>query len=335
MIIDAYSHVLTPKYLELMRKVAPRVFEVEWTPTTAPALTNMELRFRMMDRFPDMRQVISNCAPVVGEIADPKDAAELAHIANDEMAELLTKYPERFVGAIANLPYNDMDAALKEADRAIKELKFNGVHLYTTLNGDPVDHPRFFPLYEKMVQYNLPIWLHPRRVGEGTVPLYPNEKQSKYYLHGMFGWPFETTVAMGRLVFGGIMEKYPDLNIITHHSGGIMAIMEDRVNTEWSLYHMKPGAKTPFTTPLRRHPLEYFRRFYADTALKSMTSLVAECSFFGADHVLFGVDVPYDWEYGGWSVQLVLKNIEQMNLSAQQKAMILEENARRLLRLPV
>ncbi len=335
MIIDAYSHVLTPKYLEALKKAAPKVFDLEWTPTTAPALWDLDLRFRIMDNYPGLVQVISNCAPVVGEITDAKTATQLARLANDEMADLVAKYPDRFAGAIANLPFNDMEAALEEADRAIKELKFRGVQIYTTLNGCPLDHPKFMPLYEKMCQYNLPIWLHPRRDGEGSMPHYSTEKESKYYLHGMFGWPYETAVAMGRLVFSGTLEKYPDLKLITHHSGSMVSIFEDRITTEWNLYEMLPRAKSPFTTLLRRQPVDYFRTFYADTALKSLPSLMATYSFFGAEHIVFGVDVPFDREFGNWSLRITLDNIAKMDIPDSDKKKILEGNARKLLRLPV
>lgn len=138
----------------------------------------------------------------------------------------------------------------------------------------------------------------------------------------------------------GIPEHFPALIYclpLGNHLGplGMVAIMEGRITTEWNLYHMRPSAKTPFTAPLKRGPVDYFRMFYADTALKSLASLNAECAFFGVDHVWFGVDSPFDREFGGWSYRITLDNIARMELSAADKKKILEENARKLLRLPV
>ena len=115
----------------------------------------------------------------------------------------------------------------------------------------------------------------------------------------------------------------------------MVPIMEDRINTEWNLYEMQPRAKSPFTTPLTRHPIEYFRMFYADTALKSLPSLMAAYSFFGADHIVFGVDMPFDRESGNWSLIITLENITRMAIPESDKRKILEDNARRLLGLPV
>ena len=107
--------------------------------------------------------LLTIAGPNLESVLEPKDAAECARIANDEMAELVAKHPDRFCGACASLPMNDIDAALAETDRAIKDLRFRGVEIFTDHNGRPVDAPEILPLYEKMAAYNLPILLHPRR----------------------------------------------------------------------------------------------------------------------------------------------------------------------------
>jgi predicted TIM-barrel fold metal-dependent hydrolase len=122
-------------------------------------LTDRDARLRILDEFEDMVQVLSVTVPPLEEIVNPEEAAELARIANDEMAELVNKYPNRFVGAVAGLPMNDVDAALRETDRAIKDLKFKGVQIASSINGKPLDRPEFLGLYEKMAQYDLPIWI--------------------------------------------------------------------------------------------------------------------------------------------------------------------------------
>ena len=173
-----------------------------------------------MDKFQDLVQVLTIAGPNVESVSNPKEAVDLAMIANDEMAELVLKYPDRFVGAVACLPMNDMDAALKEADRAINDLRFRGVEIFTDINGKPVDLPEFMPLYEKMESYNLPILLHPRR--ENLKADYAGETSSKYLIYTNFGWPYESSAAMARLAFSGVFDKYPRLKVLTHHAGGMI-----------------------------------------------------------------------------------------------------------------
>ena len=129
------------------------------------------------------------------------------------MAELIAKHPDRFVSAAACLPMNSMEAALAETDRAIQELGFKGVQIYSPTGDKPLDHPDFMPLYEKMAAYELPIWIHPKRGID--FPDYKSEDHSKYWIFSMFGWPYETTAAMTRLVFSGVMGKIPQAQI--HH----------------------------------------------------------------------------------------------------------------------
>src|SRR3989304_10592515 len=201
--IDAYAHIVPPRYKELLSKIAPGECERKITPF--PALWNLEERFRVMDRYGELTQVITLGWPPIEEIADPVKAVELAKIANDEIAELVNKYPGRFIAGIAHLPMNNMDAALKELDRAIVDLRLRGVPIYSPVNDKPLDSPEFWPLYEKMEQYDLPVFIHPMRSG----PDYRTQNTSKYMISSIFGWPYETTVAMTRLVFSGVLEMHP------------------------------------------------------------------------------------------------------------------------------
>ena len=180
MLIDVFSHVLPPRYLEERNKRAGKRLATQYGKYfhANPGLTSLDVRFRAMDKFPEAVQLLTIAGPNVESVLDPNDAAECARIANDEMAELVAKHPDRFCGACACLPMNDIDAALVETDRAINELRFRGVEIFTDLNGKPLDAPDIFPLYEKMAGYNLPILLHPRRTN--TAADYEGETASKY-----------------------------------------------------------------------------------------------------------------------------------------------------------
>lgn len=129
-----------------------------------PALTDLDLRFRHMDQYPGLRQVLSMAVPPLEYAVDATDAVDLARLANDEMAGLVQKHPDRFAAGIASLPMNDVDAAIRETERAVETLGLKGIQLYTPVNGRPLDRPEFLPLYEKMAGYGLPIWIDRRTI---------------------------------------------------------------------------------------------------------------------------------------------------------------------------
>jgi predicted TIM-barrel fold metal-dependent hydrolase len=159
--IDVFSHVMTPKYIEAVDRLTPYGVFAKSLVSQTPSLINMDYRFKIMDEYKEYLQVMTN-AQFSRVLADP-NSVELAKIANDEMAELVSKHPDRFASAIASLPLTNIDATLKEIDRAIIELKFRGIEMWTPINGKPLDRPEFFPIYEKMSHYNLPILIHPMR----------------------------------------------------------------------------------------------------------------------------------------------------------------------------
>jgi predicted TIM-barrel fold metal-dependent hydrolase len=334
MLIDLFTHILPPRYLEERNKRAGTGFTSQYAkyPTANPGLTDLGIRFRIMDKFPDLVHVLTIAGPNVESITSPGDAVELTRIANDEMAELVAKYPDRFVGAVASLPMSDVEAALREADRCINDLRFRGVEVFTDINGRPLDDPEFMPLYEKMESYNLPILLHPRR--ENLRVDYPGETLSKYLVYTNFGWPYETSVAMARLAFGGVLEKYPRLKIVTHHAGGMVPFFAKRIQLSHDFNRMRMGYTYP--NPLTKAPIDYYRMFYCDTAIQgNAPALMCAHSFFGGDHMLFGTDMPYDNQLGERATRETIEAIEEMDISASDRKKIFEDNARDLLRLPV
>ena len=285
-----------------------------------------------MDKFEGLLQVLTIAGPNVESITESKDTVELAKIANDEMAELVEKYPDRFAGAIACLPMNDVDAAIIEANRAIDELRFRGVEIFTDINGKPVDSAEFMPLYELLSDINLPIFLHPRRTN--TTPDYEGEADSKFLVFTNFGWPYETSKAMARLAFGGVLENYPNLKVVTHHAGGMVPYFHKRIELSWDFNVMRMGY-TP-ERPLNKEPLEYYKMFYCDTAIQgNPAALMCAHDFFGVGHMLFGTDTPYDNQMGERVYAETIGAIQQMPISDAEKKMIFEGNIRELLRLPM
>jgi aminocarboxymuconate-semialdehyde decarboxylase len=326
--IDIYSHLIPPKLKELMLEKQKTIREI----TTNVSLYDLDARFRVMDRYPDLVQVLTLPGATPDELAGPAGAPAMARRINDEMAELVDRYPYRFAGAAAVLPTSDIDASLREIDRAVNELKLKGILLRIPINGKPVDRPEFFPLYEKMCQLNLPIWFHPQR--SPRVPDYPDESESKYIIWHLWGLVVESTNSMTRLVMSGVMEKYPALKIIIHHCGAMVPYFSERITNHYHQSEMRN--KTQFTVGLTQRPVEYFRRFYTDTALIGNTpALMCACDFYGAGQILFGTDSPFDAQLGDYGTRRTIDAIERMDIPAADKKRIFEDNARELLRLPV
>ena len=330
--IDIYAHIIPPKFKDLIFGGGKGSFALKEHLSNYPTLFDLDHRFRIMDKYPDVIQVITVSGVSVDEVAPPKEAAVLAQKVNDEMAELVRKYPDRFTVGVATVSTGDIDSALKELDRAFNQLNLRGLQLRIPINRKPVDQPEFFPIYEKMCQYNLPIWWHPE--GRVDLPNYEGESESKYWIWHLWGLPFETTISMTRLIFGGVLNKYPNLKIITHHCGAMVPFFADRIRNHYNFLEMRN--KKDFHHGLTEHPVEYFRKFYNDTAiLGNPSALMCAYEFFGPDRLLFGTDVPFDPTLGDYGTGQTIKAIEQMNIPDTDKKKIFEDNARKLLRLPI
>jgi uncharacterized protein len=328
--IDIFTHVMLPRYRERLYKYAHKFATEKAVQDRRPVLTDNRARLQKLEPYPDMVQVLSATMPPVEEVVGPGEAAELARICNDEIAELVAKHPDRYIAAIANVPLNNMDIALKETERAIRELGFKGIQIHTRVLGKPLSSEELFPLYEIMVKHDLPIWIHPMR--SSNQPDYPTESVSYNQLFSIFGWPYDTTVAMARLIFAGVLERFPTIKFITHHCGGMVPYFADRLIVHYNNGLERLGA--PHFPGLTKHPVDYFRMFYGDTALNGNPSaLRCGLEFFGEDHVLFGTDMPYDIENGGVSIRETIRAIEAMGVSDSVRSKIYEGNARRLLHL--
>lgn len=317
MVIDAFTHIIPPKYSLAIEKMAGAGKIPSFGSLSGefhvPGMIDVEDRFKLMDKTPGVRDVVTVTGPFLETIVGPADATELAKIANDEVAEIVARYPDRFAAGMAILPLNDIESSLREIDRSIKELKLRGIEIGTDVNGKPLDSPDLMPIYERMERYDFPIYIHPSK--NFLFPEYPGEKESKYNLFGSIGWPHATSMAMLRLAHGGVLEKYPKLKFITHHAGGTVPHLAKRI--EGSDRHALPK-------PI----LDYLRMFYNDTAVQgNIPNLNTALAFFGADHLLFGTDFPF-----GNAID-ALRTIEGWEIPAVEKKKILEDNAKLLLHL--
>ena len=326
--VDAFAHVLPRRYLdrldkhletsisgERLRYYREGVFNFE------PALTDLDARRRAIEPFGDYRQVLVLAVPPLEEVGPPEVASDFARLANDETAELVTKHPELFVGFAAALPLNDVDASARELDRACSDLGALGGLVYSNVSGVPLDDQRFEPLLARAEALDRALWLHPTR--DATFADYSTERSSDYGLWWSLGWPYETAAALSRLVYSGAMERHPRLKVVAHHGAGMVPHFAARLG-------MGPGYRQ-IEGSLPRPPIEYFKRFYADTALFGAPHAVrCVVDFFGPEHVLFGTDMPLGPPH---AVKSTIDDVEACDLGEGDRAAVYFRNAERLLGL--
>jgi len=329
--IDIFNHIWPPEYFAKVQEVAPQLKDMGHRVASVPMISDLDERFRVMDLFDDYSQVLSLSSPPPEVIGDPQQALDLVRIGNDAMAELVSGYPDRFPGFTASLPMNNPDGFMSEAKRAVEDLGAFGVQIYTNAAGRPMDSDEFRPLYALMADYDKPIWVHPTRLP--SIADYPTEERSLYEIWWTLGWPYETSAFMSRLVFSKLFDEFPNIKIITHHGGGLVPMLEGRLGPGWD----QLGSRTSWTDytklleDLEKRPLDYFRMFYADTALFGATA-GTECAldFFGVDHFLFASDSPFDPEGGPMYIRETIKIVDNLDISEEERANIYFGNAERL-----
>jgi len=333
--LDIFNHIYPPAYYTQLMKVAPDYKDIGKRMRNIPMLADLEVRFRVMDQFDDYHQVLSLPTPPIEVFAGNGQAArDLATAANDGMAELVQRYPDRFPGFVAALPLNDPDHAARELHRAVDDLGARGFQLFSNIAGKPVTAPEFLPLFEAMAGYDLPIWLHPFRGADFAD--YQTEDRSQFEIWWTFGWPYDTSAAMARVVFEGYFDRFPNLKIITHHMGAMIPYFAGRVGPGWDQLGARTSDKdySAVLKSLTKRPFDYFKMFYGDTALfGAYDATVCGLKFFGADHVLFASDAPFDPEKGPMYIRETIAIVDRLPVSDTEREQIYWRNAARLLKL--
>ena len=337
--IDAFCHLMPREYYDQFFRldVGPHARNLRKRVSNIPALVDMDVRFAQMDEFGDYRQIINIAAPPVETLGSPKVSREMSRIGNEAMAELVRKHPDRFVGFTACVPMDDPDAAVEELDYAVGELGALGAQIYTHVNDEPMDQPVFDPFYARVAELGKLLQVHPCRSSEWAD--YPTEDRSKYEIWWTFGWEYDLSAFMARMVFSGVLERYPDLKMLIHHGGSMVPHFAGRVGPGWD----QLGARTPEHqkgdiegAELTGRPIDYFRMMYADTAMFGAAhALRCSIDFYGVDHVLFSSDSPYDPERGPGYIRATIKNLEEIGLSDTEREAIFHGNVSRLLGLNV
>ncbi len=327
--IDVHAHFFPERYLDLIaREGGPHRARIDRSDPKGPRIVlrdsptlpldptywDLDRRRKAMDRVGVAVHALSLTAPMV-YWADGDLGQRLAASVNDAMSEAHRAYPERFVGC-ATLPLQDSKRALTELERAASLPGIRGVYLGTNINGRELSDPEFTPIFAACEARRLPVLLHPLTViGAGN-------RLSRFYLNNFLGNPFDTAIAAAHLVFGGVLDRFPRLEVCLPHAGGAMPYLVGR------LTH---GQKVrPETKGVAKRAFEaYVRRFTYDTISHAPAALQYLVDLVGADRVMVGSDFCFDMGPTR-PREIVVRGIK---LSAKDRVRILSENARRLLRL--
>jgi aminocarboxymuconate-semialdehyde decarboxylase len=327
-IVDIYCHIFPDAFFQEMNRIAPRLGNIGARLRGVKKLFDLDERFREMDQFGDYREIISLPNPPIEDFATGEVGLKLARIGNDAMAELCARHPARFPTFVAALSMTDVEGSAEEARRAVKELGAGGVQIFTNIAGRPLDDPAYESIFATMAELDQPIWLHPARTS--AMPDYASEPKSRFEMWWCFGWPYDTSVAMVRMVLCGLFDRYPNLKIITHHLGGMIPFYDGRIGPGLQVL----GSRTldedysKILPALKRPHLDYLHDFYGDTALFGGGIQAVRCGleFFGSEHVVFATDTPLG------PIAPTIARIRELDISEADRRKIFAGNAERLLK---
>jgi predicted TIM-barrel fold metal-dependent hydrolase len=319
MIIDFSAH-------HISRRIGKYILKAKWygpgTIMQFPAQNaDPEVRLALMEKYGVEMQALTQTAPVIIGF-NPKEAAEICRLSNEDNYALCKAYPKKFVN-ICFFSLQDMRSAMKELERAVNELDCRGITLGSNQNGKGLDSEKFYAFYEKLIQYDLPIFIHP--VQWESYPLVDAVKGWRNML--VLGWPFDTTQAAWRLVLSGTIDRFPELKVVLHHYGAMLPFFSRRIEQSIRLTlkdRLKKGKDIK----------EYWKNFYGDTALDgAVASYPCGYAFFGPDRTLFGTDYPFGAESGEDFYRENLAGVKAMKIPAKDMKKILGENAKKLLKI--
>jgi predicted TIM-barrel fold metal-dependent hydrolase len=337
MIIDAHTHMMNGKYFDKLAELGgqwgrERVEFGRGVAQRKPHFTDVGQRLAQMDRNDIAYQVITvqstfDCNLHPGSI---EEQLAYARVVNDSMAELMEESEGRLL-ASGTIPMAGFEqGSRQELERAVKTLGLKAVGIDSNNRGKPVDAPEYEGFWESVNELELPVYIHPVKPAGTTDRPY----EAQYDLIHNFGWPFETTLMACRLVFSGIMERYPKLKVVTHHlGGGMVPFYMGRTLETYDPANQKAnygGQTGEFSRPL----FEYFSRFYYDTAVGgSLPAIKCAYEVFGADPLIFATDAPWGPGSGEFRLRDYPKLIRSLDIPEADKRKILSENAKRLLNL--
>lgn len=324
-VIDFHNHFYPPAYLDALRSgssVVSVTIDGEGNPIVHyPADYNIVVRGHRDIDFREAvlaehgidRQVLTLTTPGT-HVESPATAARLASLVNDAFASVVRTKAGRFA-ALATLPLNDPDASVKELRRAHRELGLPGAMIFSNVNGVALSDQRFWPMYEAANDLDAVLFIHP------THPV-GVEAMMDFWLMPLVGFLFDTTLAAAKLVFSGVVERFPRIRWVLGHLGGAIPYLAERLDRGFHAFRECRAS-------INRPPSEYLKQFYYDTVNFDVHALELAIGFAGADHILAGSDYPH--QIG--SLPSMLASIRALPISERDRAGILGNNAARLLKL--
>jgi aminocarboxymuconate-semialdehyde decarboxylase len=279
-----------------------------------PKMESVEERLADMDRMGVDIQALAIAPYQTYYWADPALAAEVSRTINDDLADLVDRYPDRFIG-LGTVPLQDTDAAVAELRRCMSELGFKGLEIGTNIEGEEISTPRLDPFWSAVEESGAVIFIHP------TGFTHP-QRLTEHYFFNVIGHPIENTLAIANLIFGGTLERFPALKIVVAHGGGYLPPYAGRMD---HAYHAREDVREGLPKP----PGDYLRQLYFDTMVFEPDQLSFLVQRYGADHIVLGTDYPYDMGESD-PVGLVART---PGLSDEQRAAICGGNAARLMGL--
>jgi aminocarboxymuconate-semialdehyde decarboxylase len=291
--VDIHAHVFTPECHALVEGLmSPEMepfsyfggdetnaYQVGHVKEIFPKATDPAVRLADMDEMGIDVQAISVAPPGYFYWADPELARELSRMQNENLAKIVADHPDRFVG-LATVPLQDVRSAVEELERTVKEHNFRGVEINTNVMGLDLDDPRFRPFFAKAEELDVVVLLHPNGFTGG-------ERLRKYYLTNVVGNPLDTTLALTRIIHGGVLEDHPDLKLVAVHGGGYLPFYSSRMDHS---YDLRPEGRHHISRP----PSSYLKQVYVDCLVFDSVHLEFLIQQMGADHVVVGTDYPFD-----------------------------------------
>lgn len=327
MIVDFHAYFQPQSFLDHLRrrKDYPRIErdaegEVIWSGPGAarrirPEQTDIARRVEMLANAGIDAQIlrVQNVSGI--DSFEAAEGLEIAQAANEDIAALAKRYPGRFI-PYAAVPMRDVAGAVKELERAVTQLGHRGLGISIGVDGKPLDHPDFAPLFECANRLKIPIIILPNHPS-----LIDSAIQPYNWLTGAFGFQVDLSLVALRLLSGGSLEKYPKLDLILANLGGVFPFIIERLDQYWERVH---AAKRPL--PVR--PVDALKRFYLETASGHPAAIRMTAEVMGVDRLLFGSDYP------SFDFDRAVKMVRECGLPPGDIDKILSGNAARLVSQP-
>ncbi len=325
MIIDTHAHLYPEPYLDLIEAQGDKypvqisrndqghrvlLFDGREFFTFFPGFYDVEVRLADMKAAGIDFQILSVAPPMVFW-ADSGLGLEICQVYNDELAAIVNTYPNKFAG-LAALPLQDPSSALKELERAVKKLGLRGCLLGSNIRGHDLDEEQFESVFAILSELNVPAYIHP------ILPA-GRERMRDYRLDVLLGFTVDTTIAAARLVFSGVLERYPNLKLVLSHLGGTIPFLWARLARGASRFE---GAQSKISGD----PEDYFRMFYLDSIGFAPEVLAYGAQFAGVKKIVFGTDSPF---FGSQNLRDCIKVVNECKaLTSEDRKSILTDTPR-------